>query len=52
MSSSWNSPWQPEKYNFVQYAINEGYSVFFYDRIGIGNSTRCVFVLSESRPGN
>jgi pimeloyl-ACP methyl ester carboxylesterase len=36
----WNSPYQPEQYNFVQYAIGQGYSVFFYDRLGCGASEK------------
>lgn len=36
----WNSPYKPDDYNFVQYAINEGYSVFFYDRLGCGASEK------------
>ncbi|KAF2718317.1 alpha/beta-hydrolase [Polychaeton citri CBS 116435] len=34
----WNSPFKPDEYNFVQYAIDRGYSVFFYDRLGCGFS--------------
>ncbi|KPM44516.1 hypothetical protein AK830_g2025 [Neonectria ditissima] len=34
----WNSAYQPEEYNFVQHAINSGYSVWFYDRLGTGES--------------
>lgn len=37
---NWNSAFQPEDYNFVQHAIAEGYSVFFYDRLWCGNSTK------------
>ena len=36
----WNSPWKPEEHNFVQAAIAEGYSVFFYDRLGCGASQK------------
>lgn len=36
----WNSPFQPEKYNFVQWATGQGYSVFFYDRLGCGASQK------------
>ncbi|KAF2651551.1 alpha/beta-hydrolase [Lophiostoma macrostomum CBS 122681] len=36
----WASSFQPEKYNFVQAALGAGYSVFYYDRIGIGRSQR------------
>jgi len=37
--SYWNSDLQPERYNFVDYAINQGYSVFYYDRLGVGSSS-------------
>jgi hypothetical protein len=36
----WNSPWQPDQYNFVQWAVGQGYSVFFYDRLGCGASQK------------
>jgi hypothetical protein len=36
----WNSPYMPEEYNFVQWAIEKGYSVFFYDRLGCGESQK------------
>ena len=36
----WNSPYKPEQYNFVQHALDKGYSVFFYDRLGCGASTK------------
>lgn len=38
--SHWNSPHKPEQYNFVQHAIDQGFSVFFYDRLGQGFSQR------------
>ncbi|MCJ1266481.1 hypothetical protein MMC22_006366 [Lobaria immixta] len=38
--SYWNSPYEPDNYNFVQYAIKRGYSVFFFDRLGVGSSTK------------
>ncbi|KAH7324682.1 Alpha/Beta hydrolase protein [Stachybotrys elegans] len=38
--SHWNSPLVPDEYNFVQFAISQGYSVFFYDRLGQGFSER------------
>jgi len=38
--SYWNSPYKPEKYNFVNAAAKQGYSVFYYDRIGNGKSTK------------
>lgn len=36
----WNSAFEPENYNFVQFATNQGYSVFFYDRLGCGASEK------------
>ena len=36
--SYWSPDYEPEKYNFVDYVINEGYSVFYYDRLGLGKS--------------
>ena len=33
----WNSAYEPEQYNFVQHAISQGYSVWFYDRLGVGS---------------
>lgn len=38
--SHWNSPLDPKDYNFVQFALDKGYSVFFYDRLGCGASSR------------
>ncbi|KAH8799099.1 hypothetical protein F5884DRAFT_812695 [Xylogone sp. PMI_703] len=38
--SYWNTQFEPKTYNFVQRAIIEGYSVFFYDRLGVNNSTQ------------
>ncbi|KAN0104869.1 alpha/beta-hydrolase [Hyaloscypha variabilis] len=35
----WNSAFQPENYNFAQYATSQGYSIFFYDRLGTGKSS-------------
>ncbi|ORY14937.1 Alpha/Beta hydrolase protein [Clohesyomyces aquaticus] len=36
----WNSPFRPQDFNFVQHAMDKGYSVFFYDRLGCGASTK------------
>ena len=36
----WNSEYKPEQYNFVKHAIDQGYSVFFYDRLGCGLSSK------------
>lgn len=38
--SYWNSAYKPEKYSFVNAAAAKGYSVFYYDRIGNGKSTK------------
>lgn len=38
--SHWNSPYSPTDYNFVQHAISKGYSVWFYDRLGTGESEK------------
>jgi hypothetical protein len=35
----WNSQIEPESYNFAQYVIDKGYSIFFYDRLGTGKSS-------------
>ncbi|KAF5005274.1 hypothetical protein FDECE_8260 [Fusarium decemcellulare] len=36
----WNSAYEPDEYNFVQHAISQGYSVWFYDRLGNGESEK------------
>lgn len=45
--SHWNSAREPEKYNFVQHAISKGYSVWFYDRLGCGQSEKYALPLSS-----
>lgn len=40
--SYWDPTIQPEKYSFVDFAIAEGYSVSYYDRLGVGKSTKYV----------
>ncbi|KAH8650942.1 Alpha/Beta hydrolase protein [Tricladium varicosporioides] len=37
--SYWEPDVSPEKYSFVDWAIAKGYSVFFYDRLGVGKSS-------------
>lgn len=37
--SYWNLPYDPDEYNFVDFATQKGYSVFFYDRLGLGESS-------------
>ena len=36
----WNSAYEPDKYTFVQHAIDQGYSIWFYDRLGTGESEK------------
>ncbi|OAQ61842.1 alpha/beta-Hydrolase [Pochonia chlamydosporia 170] len=36
----WDPKPRPDLYSFVDFAINQGYSVFFYDRLGTGQSSR------------
>jgi hypothetical protein len=38
----WDIRMNAEKYSFVDYAISRGYSVFFYDRLGVGLSSKYV----------
>jgi hypothetical protein len=38
-TSYWDFQYQPSNYSFVDFAIAQGYSVFFYDRVGAGEST-------------
>lgn len=40
----WNSPHLPDQLNFVQHAIAEGYSVWFYDRLGQGESEKSIYL--------
>ncbi|KAF2737886.1 alpha/beta-hydrolase [Polyplosphaeria fusca] len=37
-SRYWNPSYQPEKYSFSWYALEQGYSIFVYDRLGVGRS--------------
>lgn len=36
----WDPEIEPSRYSFVDYAIKEGYSIFFYDRLGVGKSQK------------
>ena len=49
--SYWDPEIQPEKYSFAGFAIAEGYSVFFYDRLGISKSSVHDSQLSKIRLG-
>lgn len=50
-----NSGIQPEKHSFVDYTISQGYSIFFYDRLGVGKSSvymkqwSCLFLVVADR---
>lgn len=37
-SRYWDSKYQPEKYSYVDAALKAGYSIFTYDRLGVGQS--------------
>ena len=37
-ASYWASSYKPKEYSFAQYALENGYSVFWYDRVGTGRS--------------
>jgi hypothetical protein len=39
-SRYWDSEVDPANYSFVDFAISQGYSVFFYDRLGTGESSK------------
>lgn len=41
-TSYWDPPIDPETYSFVDYAVGLGYSVLFYDRLGVGESSTQV----------
>lgn len=38
--SYWHPRIQSEKYSFVDYAVGRGYSILYYDRLGVGESTQ------------
>lgn len=39
IDSYWHPEIQPERYSFVDHSISKGYSVFFYDRLGVSKSS-------------
>ncbi|OQO01388.1 hypothetical protein B0A48_12943 [Cryoendolithus antarcticus] len=47
----WNSAYSPDQYNFVQYAVEAGYSVFFYDRVGCGESSKASGYVTQLSTG-
>ncbi|KAF2118209.1 Alpha/Beta hydrolase protein [Lophiotrema nucula] len=36
----WASTFEADEYNYVQHALGQGYSVFYYDRLGTGKSQK------------
>lgn len=40
--SYWDPNIEPEKYSFVDFAIARGYSIFYYDRLGVSRSSPFV----------
>jgi pimeloyl-ACP methyl ester carboxylesterase len=36
--SYWHPAIKPEQYSFVDFALNKGYSIFYYDRVSTGKS--------------
>ena len=36
----WASTYEPEQYSFAGHALDAGYSVFYYDRVGVGKSQK------------
>ncbi|KAJ4345853.1 uncharacterized protein N0V89_011988 [Didymosphaeria variabile] len=46
----WASSYKPEDYNFAQYALAAGYSIFYYDRLGVGHSSRLSGYEVEAGP--
>ncbi|KAL8678865.1 MAG: hypothetical protein Q9186_004800 [Xanthomendoza sp. 1 TL-2023] len=43
----WNSQYNPSKYSFVDYMTSQGFSVFFYDRLGTGQSQKISGYLNQ-----
>jgi hypothetical protein len=48
LESYWDPQIQPEKYSFVDFAIAQGYSVLYYDRLGQGQSEMYVHCLNHT----
>ena len=44
----WDPGFEATYYSFVDFAISQGYSVFFYDRLGTGQSSKYVPLLTQS----
>ena len=41
----YNPAFEPDNYSFTQWAIGQGYSIFLYDRVGTGDSSRSIAIL-------
>ncbi|TVY75796.1 hypothetical protein LSUE1_G003867 [Lachnellula suecica] len=46
--SYWDPNIEPQSYSFVDWAIGQGYSVFFYDRLGVGKSSTISGFLNQA----
>ncbi|KFY84988.1 hypothetical protein V500_08808 [Pseudogymnoascus sp. VKM F-4518 (FW-2643)] len=46
--SYWDPTISPEKYSFVDFAVARGYSVFTYDRLGVGKSSSVSGFLNQA----
>lgn len=44
LRSYWASEFQPENYNFADYDVNEGYSIFYYYRLSLGKSQVSIYL--------
>jgi hypothetical protein len=40
LCSYWDPAIEPENYSFVDYVVAKGYSVFYYDRLGVSKSSQ------------
>ncbi|KAK5946190.1 hypothetical protein PMZ80_000331 [Knufia obscura] len=46
--SYWHPSIQPESYSFVDYAVAQGYPIFYYDRLGLGQSEMVSGYVAQS----
>jgi hypothetical protein len=40
LCSYWDPAIEPENYSFVDFAVAKGYSIFYYDRLGVSKSSQ------------
>ncbi|TAQ84008.1 hypothetical protein B7494_g7666 [Chlorociboria aeruginascens] len=45
--SYWDPAIQPQNYSFVDFATTKGYSIFYYDRLGLGKSSKVSGYISQ-----